>query len=294
MRAFVSGQSGIALLNDGSHWSVLRGADGSVLQGQCGSAIRLLDGSTDIEEVPDADTEEVGLELATARAKDTALQYVLVLIQETEIGELERRILARLQDLLPILEVQEFILNRLYAAPLGLSDLDHIKDVIAEDSQHPVSAIFRSVLGDQASIGRVKSAWESISTGRFRSVEEKDEFFFSAVQRGLVRRLVRGAEYVAQGPDDASTWSGEIERAWAEAAGDGSAGFSDRCPSGGDLRTNPSMRPSGDAFPGSRSLRDVRTNPSGGNLRTNRDHFRTEEPGSPGRTRSGSRGDKAG
>src|ERR1017187_3489673 len=136
MRAFVSGQSGIALLNDGSHWSVLRGSGGSPLEGQFSSAVRLLDGSTDIEEIPNADTQGVGFELDAARAKDTALQYVLVLLQESEIGELERRMLARLKHLLFFPEVPEFILNRLYAAPLGSSDLDHVKALIKGDSHH--------------------------------------------------------------------------------------------------------------------------------------------------------------
>lgn len=146
MRAFVSGQSGIALLNEGSHWSVLRGSGGAPLEGQLSSAIRLLDGSTDIEEIPDADAQDVGVELAAASAKDTALQYVLVLAQEAEIGELERRILARLKHLLFLPEIPEFILDRLYAAPLSSSERAQVKALIADDRQHPVSAIFRSVL----------------------------------------------------------------------------------------------------------------------------------------------------
>jgi len=219
MRAFVSGQSGIALLNEGGEWSVLRDAGGPPLQGQFSSAVRLLDGSTDIEEVRDAIAQDIGLELAAARAKDTALQYVLVLLQETELGELERRILERLKHLLFFPEIPEFILNRLYAAPLGSSDRARVRALIAEDRQHPVSAIFRSVLRDQASISGVRSEWENISTGRFRSVEDKDEFFFSAVERGLVRRLTQDPQGVLRETAEIVDGSSEMLRSWAEATG---------------------------------------------------------------------------
>jgi RNA polymerase sigma-70 factor (ECF subfamily) len=256
MRAFVSGQSGIALLNEGSDWYVLRDAGGSPVKGRFSSAVRLLDGSTDIEEIPNADAEDLGARLASARAKDTALQYVLILIEEPEIGELEQRILARLKDLLFFPGVPEFVLDRLYAAPIGSSSEVRIKALMAEDREHPVCAIFKQVLRDQASIGRVRSAWESISAGRFRSVDEMDEFFFSAVRRGLVRGLVQDPESVVSVRVPFETvGTGQIVRAWAEAAGARSA--------------------------------EVGGRPPGANRRPNRDLVRTEntESGAPTRPR---------
>lgn len=66
----------------------------------------------------------------------------------------------------------------------------------------------------------MRSAWESISAGRFRSVQDKDEFFFSALERGLVRRLAQNPQRLLW---DATADDVDILLAWAEAAGLSSA-----------------------------------------------------------------------
>jgi DNA-directed RNA polymerase specialized sigma24 family protein len=122
-----------------------------------------------------------------------------------------------LKQFLSFSEVSGHILNRLYAAPLNESSCRHAMMLIAHDRKHPVAELLRRIVAVQPAIGNVRSAWETVSTGKFRSPLESDEYFLAAVDTGLVRKLVLhlgGKETTNFLPKD------QIVRAWMEIAKD--------------------------------------------------------------------------
>jgi CHAT domain-containing protein len=221
MKVLVSGQSGVAVLNRGEHWYVIRPPHYDLSESRYSSAIRLLDGSTDVKEIHDTSPESIRLELETAVAKDTALQYTLVLLEAGVNRELQESVLNRLEKLLLVPDVPEFILNRLYAAPLQPSSMNHAHALLAKHEHYSISAILKRVLNDQEPIGRLRSAWVSVSADLFGSTNEKDRFFLSAVEQGLARRLTQEPGRVLSQSDGAIGEMNEIVRNWAEAAGIG-------------------------------------------------------------------------
>jgi hypothetical protein len=117
MKAYLSGQAGVALLNEGEKWFVLKSSASGLSKTRVSSAIRFLDGSTDVEELVGVLPDSIAPRLKVAQSKDVALQYVLTLLEANELGSLEQQMLRRLNELLQIPEVFTYALNRLYAAP---------------------------------------------------------------------------------------------------------------------------------------------------------------------------------
>ena len=219
MRTFVSGQSGVAVLIEGSHCYVVRAPDCTRSQSRLSSALRLLDGSTDVEEIGDTDLQTIRLKLERACGRDIALQYTLVLLSEGEISDLEQQILVRLQDLLFSDDAREFILNRLFAGPLTSVATERAEALIGRYQQHPLSGILEDVLANQAKIARIRSAWELISSDRFHSVQQKDEFFLSAVENGLARQIAQQPQEFFLNASEKREETKLILRSWAKAAG---------------------------------------------------------------------------
>jgi hypothetical protein len=176
------------------------------------AAIRLLERSTDIREIR---PNHPAFELERERAKDTALQYVLILLEEREAGLIERRILDRLQAILFYPGVPEFILNRLHSAPLDAATIDWANQLIALDREHPVASLLQEVLDAQPAIRNVRLAWDAVSAGRFPCAREKDQFFLEAVENGLVRNLA--GQLVGQS-GIRSVHEDRTVHAWLEAA----------------------------------------------------------------------------
>jgi hypothetical protein len=192
----LSGERGVAVIHQGDEWSVIHEPDYTrSAKSGLSSAIRL-DGARDVVEFESSDPTAIEHELARCRAQDAALQYVLVLFEEDQIGQLEARMLESLKKLMLYQGVPEFVERRLYASPLPANARKRAEAVRDLDWQHPVSRMLSRVLDRQKRIREVREAWESVSAGWFRSVQERDEYFSSAVQAGLVQRLVEDPEGV--------------------------------------------------------------------------------------------------
>jgi len=218
MRGFVSGQSGVAVLNDAERWYILTSPGRPPAETSFSSAIRLLDGATDVERVDSGTLDSIGRSLRAARAKDAALQYILTLLEGQEEDDLHQRIRLRLTTLLSFPEVPEFVLNRLYAAPLSPRLVARAKALMREDAGHPLSMILNDVVADQDAIAAVRAAWMAVSVDWFHSPDERDEFFISALERGVVRKLVGGCGRGLGLPQGAPARSLQVFQAWARAA----------------------------------------------------------------------------
>lgn len=214
----ISGERGVAVANEGDDWFVVHEPDYTRLEkSRFSSAMRLLDGAQDVVELEISDPTTIEYELARHRAQDTALQYLLVLLEEDRIGELEERMLERLKKLLLYPGVPEFVERRLYASPLPAKARNRAVAVRNLNAQHPVSKILSRVLDRQERIRDVRAAWESETVGRFRSTQEKDEYFSSAVRTGLVQRLADDTESVLR--DDSPVTDGStFVRDWVLAS----------------------------------------------------------------------------
>jgi chromosomal replication initiator protein len=193
MKAYLSGQAGVALLNEGEKWFVLKSSASGLSKTRVSSAIRFLDGSTDVEELVGVLPDSIAPRLKVAQSKDVALQYVLTLLEANELGSLEQQMLRRLNELLQIPEVFTYALNRLYAAPQPSRNIHMINILLAREPRHPLADLLKTVLSDQLPIARAHLAWELVSTGRFPEVHDRDVFFLSAVDEGFVRALVTDA-----------------------------------------------------------------------------------------------------
>ena len=163
MRALISGQAGVAVLCDaGPRYAVGFDSPGETIPCSTWAAVRvLLAGADDVIELPDTTHEAAVAELDLAWAKDRAMQLTLGLLDGTTRANTRAEAAEGVGELFaePFSgrpgEVQAFVANRLFSAPmpLGESDLPGAITIAASaDPTGVVALLLRAVEAAQSQI----------------------------------------------------------------------------------------------------------------------------------------------
>lgn len=216
MKAFVSGQSGVAVFEQEGDWYLLR-AQGSAEKTSFTGAVRLFDGCNDVRKLDNATVETVEAELALARAREFALQYTLTLLDDDELGELQPPILRRVEALLGDPSVRDFVANRLYARPLTPRLLERAGVLIASAGSAELSDTLHEVVRNQELIRAFHGSWPYVAERHFESVSHRDQYFLDQVNGGLVRQLVLRRAGALEAPSR-SQFDFDLIRDWIQSS----------------------------------------------------------------------------
>jgi len=194
LRAFISGQAGVAVMLDGDRavsidvenaCHVARGGD---------EWPYLLDGADDAYELDDVSEQQVVSELDLAWRKDRSLHLTLIFLDQDTQEEIRKESAGFLENLLSDERVLRYILNRLHVAPMpATADLRGAVGIARND--HPrVDAILQEISRVQQAIERSRQAWELLPPDLFGSARAKESFGFRAVEEGLFTAMSSNSE----------------------------------------------------------------------------------------------------
>lgn len=187
--ALISGQAGIAILIGPTGFSVLHidhpGVDAPITPAR---VPHFLCGATDVSRINSISREELCERLRVARDCDTALQLTLILLDRGAELETREAAAGSLQLLFTAGEVQDFVLNRLYSAPLP--DDSNVLDACAHvGSAGLVLSFLLSLEDNQPQIEAVRNAWDRLPADLFVSSIPKASFQQILVDAGAFRTL---------------------------------------------------------------------------------------------------------
>ena len=192
MKAIISGQAAVAVFFDGEKmWSVnLDNLDKKIRCSE--SDLRFLfAGVTDLVELEDVTEEEALKELEQAWKKDRAMHLILILLDNEEAEETRQLAAECLEEFLPDSEVEEFVFNRMYAAPLpNEADLPGAMRYAEEVQGTYLHQLLNQLKSDQSEITHLCNAWNALPIKLFGSLEDVDTFKQAAIRAGAFRLFV--------------------------------------------------------------------------------------------------------
>lgn len=188
MRAVVSGQLGMALIVDG----------GGALQVDTDEALRTEARSMDViaellREAADAtvvdvlDLNSLNEELERVWRRDRALQLILIVL-DAELSRSTRSMSAEALVDIWNADLEEFVSNRLYSAPLPPSaDTNTAIELLESRQGRAVSETLLNLVHSQAAIRERLAAWSKLPYELFGGASEKARFKMEAVSAGAFR-----------------------------------------------------------------------------------------------------------
>ncbi len=219
MNAFVSGQSRLALIVDGNSQYFVRHGGGGVHTPMNPLMMGSFVDSPDVRQFESVTIDQVVDELSLAVEQDTALQFLLALMDHVEESDLRLKLVDRLDELSRRPAVGRYLSNRLYAFPLPESAIPEMKTLVAElGLAHPLGSEILSVLLRQSQVAVVHGAWEELAATRFQNDADRYRFFSAAVLAGLTRAIVTGEGQPIAADCIPARCSGELVDAWIQTA----------------------------------------------------------------------------
>lgn len=191
MNAVVSGQSGVAVLVDGT-WlaSIHAGSDAPPVDCSPGEVRFLLGDARDLEFLEDIAPEEARRRLEAATSNYDALHLALILLDPELSHDTHRTAAEELEELLADDGIARWVESVLHARPLPRSG-----DVVGACSActgrtRRTRALLGTLASLQPVIAEVHEAWERIPTHLFGTEDDRQHALSVAVKAGLFRDLV--------------------------------------------------------------------------------------------------------
>ena len=193
MRAFISGQAGIAVLIDGEEYSSIEVHSAESVPRTANDLAYLVGDAVDLVEIEGVSKDDAARKLDVAWRKDRGLQLALIAIDGEAARENRLRSARCLIDLLIDPQIIDFVRNRLYAAPLpSTADFRGALTLAGSAGSAKFASILRQLNADQELIRRNRLAWDAIRADMFGGPVEKERFGFIAVESGMFRCLAQG------------------------------------------------------------------------------------------------------
>ncbi|MBI3671134.1 MAG: hypothetical protein HY237_15305, partial [Acidobacteria bacterium] len=192
MKALISGQAGVAVLFDGECVSSLRVGSPVEVPLSESEILCVLGDASDLAQLDEINRDAAATELELAWRKDRSLHLALILLDGEADREARQLSTECLQEFIGDPNVLEFILDRLYSAPLPLrADLLGAL-LLAERVRAAAVVSFLEDLGEhQAEIERCREAWDLLSADRFGGPETKAQFGYALATAGAFRQLAK-------------------------------------------------------------------------------------------------------
>ncbi len=193
MRAFISGQAGIAILIDGEEYSSIDVHSCQTVPRAAHDVGLMVADATDLVELEGISKNDAARELDVAWRKDRSLHLTLIALDRDAARENRTSSVSALIELLSDSSITDFVRNRLYAGPLPPSaDLPGALELAESLGSSEFASILREVDVDQEFIRRNRIAWDALRPDLFGGAEEKERFGFTAVESGVFRLLAHG------------------------------------------------------------------------------------------------------
>lgn len=195
MEALISGQAGVAVLIQGDTATSFTIDEPDVLVDISTSSVPYMFSEvTDLVEVREISREKAFAELKAAWSKDRILQLTLLLLSAEDTEAVRTLAAECVGDFLASAELKDFLLNRLFMAPMPTTGgmVDAIRLASKANLKHVVDTL-NHVERHQAEITRCRQAWDSIPSDAFADNETRKHFEYVAVTSGAFRRFAETA-----------------------------------------------------------------------------------------------------
>lgn len=193
MKILVSGQAGLAIAVEGLETARVFPIESpeSPMSVRTAEIRFLLDGATDVVEFEDIPDDEIVRYLEWSWSRDRSLHLIVIVLDPQEDAEVRRLAAESLNELLSEAHVREFMLNRLYSAPMPeTADLSGAIALSESIGAAIAAEVLHDVQNDQADITLRHSAWMSLPASLFENDEERSRFLAAAIDAGAFRLFV--------------------------------------------------------------------------------------------------------
>jgi hypothetical protein len=212
MRAIVSGESGLGVLEQADHFLVYDHERQIWTRDARDEGLWSLLYTPDVSEVSVDSADELASIVATRWTQDRTLRLVIILFDGSE-RTVTRRAAAQIADRRLADElVWQFVARKLYSSPLPLDGSLTSAIEIANATGQSVARLVRECSSDQDSIFLVREAWQRIGSAAFESTWPKpvieEVFVRNGVFLDLVTRTTNGIASFAQAADELITVAG--------------------------------------------------------------------------------------
>lgn len=195
MQAIVSGQAGLAVLIDGdSVYSIEANEPGTSTPRDRADLLHLFSGATDVTEFPVDDRAAAVTRLQFDWNCDRALRMTLILLDPEE--DSETRVLAAecVEDRLSIDPVKNWLLARLYQAPMPSSgDLPGAVELTAGGDLPLIQKRLAELQADQSHIAAAVESWADVNVPTGGNSLDKPQLFDRLIAAGACYRIARAA-----------------------------------------------------------------------------------------------------
>jgi tetratricopeptide (TPR) repeat protein len=190
MQAFISGQAGTAIIVRGTDASIIN-IDSPDVELKCSyhSIPYILEGVSDVEQFSDIKKTDILARLKSSWQNDRALFFFLTFLSNSESATTYELALDSLTDLIKEKSVKEFILNRMYTAPLP--DDNRIGELLSSTIySESLNKVLKEIFNYQDTISLIKASWDNVPTSLFNNDTNKKSAFFNALEKyGIQRKL---------------------------------------------------------------------------------------------------------
>jgi hypothetical protein len=185
MRAFISGQAGVAVMLDGDLAVSIDVENSCPVARDQDEWPYLLEGADDAYELTDVSEGLVAAELDLAWRKDRSLHLTLIFLDGETEHDTRKDAADLLENHVADQRALRHVVNRLHVAPIpATADLSGAMRIARKG--HPcVAALLGEISSLQAAIALSRQAWELLPPDLFGSALAKESFGFKAVGLGL-------------------------------------------------------------------------------------------------------------
>ena len=193
MKAFVSGQAGMAAVVDGDETTFVRlDPHGGTLAVDPRYACSALNDADDLVELPITFQTSVPDLLDLAWRNDRALQLFLIWIDGREGDETVELAAKAIEDLFRDKNVRDFVENRMYGSPLPPS-VNIPRARAGADSKLLVAEVIATLDRAQSAVRRCRESWDNLDTEMFGGATSKALFRQAAIDSGIFRAFALAA-----------------------------------------------------------------------------------------------------
>lgn len=191
MKTLISGQAGLAIFVQGNEAAVISVEDRKEKRFPLSALNALLADSTDIRSFESISRSLAEKWLDFYWRSDRTLQLIIIILDMDESDDLVSEAAECLEEFFANTEVMIYVSNMFYAAPLP-SNVNIERAIKLTDSSSPIlNKFLKELMASQTSIKKFFDAWNVLPVDLFGSIELKNEFRQTLIEKGLFFSFVK-------------------------------------------------------------------------------------------------------